>query len=60
MNNDDAHWHLLVNHWPILGGMLATFVLVCGLMAYVGSLGGVIRHTEIRDSAGKIPSRPAQ
>lgn len=31
MNNDDAHWHLLVNHWPILGGMLATFVLVYGL-----------------------------
>lgn len=27
-----AHWHLLVNHFPIIGGLLATTVLGYGLI----------------------------
>jgi hypothetical protein len=31
MNLNGAHWHLLVNHVPIIGGLLATGVLGYGL-----------------------------
>ena len=27
-----AHWHLLVNHFPIIGGLMATLVLGYGLL----------------------------
>ncbi|WP_461099477.1 PWWP domain-containing protein [Spirosoma luteolum] len=29
---NDAHWHLLVNHIPIIGGLLATLILGFGLL----------------------------
>ncbi|WP_375419093.1 hypothetical protein [uncultured Hymenobacter sp.] len=32
MSFDDAHWHLLFNHWPILGAMLTILVLAYGLL----------------------------
>ncbi len=32
MNFNGAHWHLLVNHFPIVGGLLATIVLGYGLV----------------------------
>lgn len=32
MNLNGAHWHLLVNHLPIIGGLLATIVLAYGLL----------------------------
>lgn len=32
MNMNGAHWHLLVNHVPIIGGLLATGVLGYGLL----------------------------
>lgn len=31
MNLNGAHWHLLVNHLPIIGGLLATLILGYGL-----------------------------
>ena len=31
MTINGAHWHLLVNHFPIIGGLLATLVLGYGL-----------------------------
>lgn len=31
MNLTGAHWHLLVNHVPIIGGLMATIVLGFGL-----------------------------
>jgi len=31
MNLNGAHWHLLVNHFPIIGGLKATIVLGVGL-----------------------------
>ncbi|CCH03498.1 hypothetical protein FAES_pFAES01004 (plasmid) [Fibrella aestuarina BUZ 2] len=31
MSINGAHWHLLVNHLPIIGGLLATIVLGYGL-----------------------------
>ncbi len=31
MNLNGAHWHLLVNHFPIIGGLMATIVLGFGL-----------------------------
>ncbi len=31
MNLNGAHWHLLVNHFPIVGGLMATIVLGIGL-----------------------------
>lgn len=31
MTLNGAHWHLLVNHFPIIGGLLATIVLGYGL-----------------------------
>lgn len=27
-----AHWHLLVNHLPIIGGLMATFILLWGML----------------------------
>ncbi|GAB4017421.1 DUF2231 domain-containing protein [Spirosoma koreense] len=32
MNLNGAHWHLLVNHFPIVGSLLATIVLGSGLI----------------------------
>jgi uncharacterized membrane protein len=32
MNLNGAHWHLLVNHFPIIGGLIATIVLGYGLI----------------------------
>lgn len=32
MNLNGAHWHLLVNHFPIIGGLMATLVLGYGLL----------------------------
>ncbi len=32
MTLNGAHWHLLVNHFPIIGGLLATIVLGYGLL----------------------------
>lgn len=32
MNLNGAHWHLLVNHAPIIGGLMATLVLGYGLL----------------------------
>ncbi len=32
MNLNGAHWHLLVNHFPIVGGLLVTLVLGYGLL----------------------------
>jgi len=31
MSLNGAHWHLLVNHFPIIGGLIATLVLGFGL-----------------------------
>lgn len=31
MSLNGAHWHLLVNHFPIIGGLMATVVLGVGL-----------------------------
>ncbi|WP_157618297.1 hypothetical protein [Spirosoma spitsbergense] len=31
MNLNGAHWHLLVNHFPIIGSLIATTVLGFGL-----------------------------
>ncbi len=38
MNLNGAHWHLLVNHFPIIGGLLATMVLGYGLLRYNASV----------------------
>ena len=32
MHLNEAHWHLLVNHFPIVGSLLATIVLGYGLV----------------------------
>src|ERR1035437_2751283 len=32
MNLNPAHWHLLVNHLPITGGIIAILVLVYGIL----------------------------
>lgn len=32
MNMNPAHWHLLVNHLPIIGGLMATFILLWGML----------------------------
>ena len=32
MNLNGAHWHLLVNHFPIIGSLLAMFILGYGLI----------------------------
>lgn len=32
MTLNGAHWHLLVNHFPIIGGLIATLVLGYGLL----------------------------
>ncbi len=32
MNMNGAHWHLLVNHLPIIGGLMAALVLGAGLV----------------------------
>lgn len=32
MTLNGAHWHLLVNHFPIVGGLMATLVLGYGLL----------------------------
>ena len=31
MNINPAHWHLLVNHLPIIGGLMATLILLWGM-----------------------------
>jgi uncharacterized membrane protein len=32
MNMNPAHWHLLVNHLPIIGGLFATLILLGGIL----------------------------
>lgn len=32
MNMNPAHWHLLVNHLPIIGGLMATLILLWGML----------------------------
>lgn len=32
MNMNPAHWHLLVNHLPIIGGLFATLILLWGML----------------------------
>lgn len=32
MNMNPAHWHLLVNHLPIIGGLFATLILLWGIL----------------------------
>lgn len=32
MNMNPAHWHLLVNHLPIIGGLIATLILIWGML----------------------------
>ena len=38
MTINGAHWHLLVNHFPITGSLLATFVLGYGLLRRSASI----------------------
>ena len=56
-----AHLHLLVNHLPIVGFAIDLILLVatlinCGAMAWTGSTGGKIRHTEVRGTMVFSPS----
>ena len=32
MNTNAAHWHLLVNHLPIVGGMFGILILLWGII----------------------------
>lgn len=51
-----AHLHLILNHAPVpfhfSWGLLGASVIVGGLMAWTASLGGEIRHSEIRSVPG--------
>ena len=47
-------WARRARYWPAL--VLAATVLTSGLMAYVGSLGGLVRHTELRDNPHQRPN----
>ncbi len=49
-------WARRARYWPAL--VLAGTVLTSGLMAYVGSLGGLVRHTELRDNPHELPAGP--
>ncbi len=46
-------WARRARYWPAL--VLAATVLTSGLMAYVGSLGGLVRHTELRANPRERP-----
>lgn len=46
-------WARRARYWPAL--VLAATLLTSGLMAYVGSLGGLVRHTEVRDDPHQRP-----
>lgn len=46
-------WARRARYWPAL--VLAATVLTSGLMAYVGSLGGLVRHTELRANPQERP-----
>lgn len=46
-------WARRARYWPAL--VLAATLLTSGLMSYVGSLGGLVRHTELRANPHQRP-----